>query len=305
MAFKLALDRDLEADARRALEAQVEVIGVRLKDADPDSAVHEARKGIKRMRSLLRLIDSGLSPKTFESLNGLLRDIARGLAAARDEAALRAASADLTAANEGQTKLVADLERIAAALSTSRASGDLAAERRAARRGLAAVKRRLAKLSVAGDRIVVLSDGLSATYRRGRKALKVARASGNDDDYHELRKHVQAHWRQMKLVIEAWPEEFAARLATAQVLSANLGLDHDLSLLVQYIAADAKSDLSVSAAERVTSACRARQMVLRTTAARALVHLYCERTSAFRARMHAYLAAHDLTGLDDAAPPID
>ena len=56
--------------------------------SDRHRGVHDARKCLKRLRSLLVLIRPGLPEPVFDNLTDRLRTIARGLAPARDAHAL-------------------------------------------------------------------------------------------------------------------------------------------------------------------------------------------------------------------------
>lgn len=55
-----------------------------------ETAVHETRKAIKRLRALLRLLESELGADTFARENATLRDVARSLSGARDAAVMLA-----------------------------------------------------------------------------------------------------------------------------------------------------------------------------------------------------------------------
>ncbi|MBK9079325.1 MAG: CHAD domain-containing protein [Hyphomicrobium sp.] len=59
-------------------------------------------------------------------------------------------------------------------------------------------------------------EGIAATYRDGRRALKRAYDTPTDETIHELRKMVQAHWRHMALLSRAWPDEMSLRLEAAR-----------------------------------------------------------------------------------------
>jgi hypothetical protein len=56
--------------------------------APDERAVHETRKALKRLRALLRLLESELGGKTFTRENAALRDVARSLSGARDAAVM-------------------------------------------------------------------------------------------------------------------------------------------------------------------------------------------------------------------------
>src|SRR5215467_12650468 len=85
MAYRLSLAEDLagslQAVARDQLSGAAE--GLASGD-DPEEAIHDARKRIKKTRSALRLARPGLPKRLYRAENAALRDTARGLSGARD-----------------------------------------------------------------------------------------------------------------------------------------------------------------------------------------------------------------------------
>jgi len=91
-------------------------------------------------------------------------------------------------------------------------------------------------LSVRADGLAPLAEGFREIYAGGRKAMRHAYRAGVDDEaFHEWRKHVQRHWRQLQLMRNAWPEAIAPRINLASELSDIIGLDHDLAVLIAFI----------------------------------------------------------------------
>src|SRR4026207_2373905 len=77
---------------RRVASAEIDTAYAALASPpERHKGVHDSRKCLKRLRSLLVLIRPGLPEPVFPSLTERLRTIARGLAPARDAAALLAA----------------------------------------------------------------------------------------------------------------------------------------------------------------------------------------------------------------------
>ncbi len=99
MPYRLDLALD-PADALRAVAIdQIEDAIAQLDaPADPVKAVHDARKDLKKVRSLLRLAP----PKGRRKHNAALRDIAARLAGARDADVMVATVADLRERYAGQ-----------------------------------------------------------------------------------------------------------------------------------------------------------------------------------------------------------
>src|SRR4051812_4637750 len=86
MAYRLALDGDLQESVRRVAREQLEVAADGLAAAQGEQrveAVHDARKRIKKTRALLRAARPALR-KAFRAENRALRDASRELSGARD-----------------------------------------------------------------------------------------------------------------------------------------------------------------------------------------------------------------------------
>jgi CHAD domain-containing protein len=87
MAFRLPFDRDLNDSIREtAREELTEAIRLLRDDYgdDPVTAVHEARKNLKKTRALLRLARPGLDAAVYRRENDAIRDAARLISGARD-----------------------------------------------------------------------------------------------------------------------------------------------------------------------------------------------------------------------------
>lgn len=288
MAYRLKLDEPLEVGIRRIALEQIDritggeergseqlgkapvagkggigttVAGEALALDQPAFQVHETRKGLKRIRALLRLTRSGIKPDTWRQLNCELRDIGRLLSSARDNDVRRATLAALR--NGAPRALASAIDRMEAALVSAEwpTATNLPEVAEVIRR-LAAVRRKLRRLGLTGDASVI-EAGLAATHRAGRKALERALAEPIDEAYHELRKAVQLHWRQTQLLVAAWPGPMRARIDEARALSATIGEDHDLGMLADWAGAQPATVVAPNASSRVGKACRARQVELR------------------------------------------
>lgn len=264
-------------------------------DADFHVGVHNARKGLKRLRALLWLIRPGLPEPLFEHLEGDLRAIGRELAPARDAQAL-----------------VDTIERIAQKspkLATSPTIGGLRAwlhdrrdeaEERTrtdpaanAVHGLERIRPVFAQIAVSPDNFKPLAQGLKATYRSARKGLRRSVAEPSDERVHEWRKSVQLHWRQTQLLIPCWPEALNARANYVHNLAQLLGDDHDLANLLHLLAAPAMSFGGPDDAKALAKQCRKEQRALRAEAQSLGSRLFAERPKDFTARIaaHWYSAA--------------
>lgn len=236
MSYRLKLKEPLAKGVRRIAVEQLSLAEQRL--AEPDgatSAVHEARKALKRTRALLRLIRPALDEGRFTRENRRLAEIGRRLSLERDREVVEALLAQLAAESNARGRAAAALLDLVVT-ERAREAVDRAAIDKEARAALAKAKEHAARLDLAPGDWEHVGQGLVRSYKSGRKAL--ARAIENPADVeplHDLRKACQVHWRQMLLLQRAWPEMLALRAQSAKEVSQILGDDHDIELLAAAI----------------------------------------------------------------------
>ena len=286
MAYELDISEPLEGEVRRIAREQVARALAELGGDDAARAVHESRKRMKRLRSLLRALRPLLG-RTYETENVRFRDIARRLAGARDArvladtaAALTAHAGERAAAVRPVAQAFAERYRsLVAAGGEDGASDAAAAELDAARTAIDAWP--LGRL----DRRALI-DGLARVYAAGRRARDHAGNGADAEANHEWRKHAQRHWHHMRLVRRLWPEAMAAREAAAKRLVDLLGRDHDLSAL-----AAALAGTGTKGAAAMLELLRERQRLIRAEVGFVARRLYAERPAALASRLTAYWRA--------------
>jgi CHAD domain-containing protein len=266
--------------------------------------VHDSRKCLKRLRSLLLLIRPGLPEPVFLSLKERVRGVARGLARARDAHALLDAIDKLDEDQEDQGEAT-PIRALRAWLHRRRQSAERSLESNTASdamRGLVALRPALTQLAVYPDGFDPIAEGLRDSYRSGRKAFARAFSTGSDEDFHEWRKTLQHHWRHMQLLAPCWPSELSARVEAARTLSQLLGDDHDIALLRQLISAPTMVFASPEATAAFLKRCRSRHKALRREAEARGAKLFAERSRPFVERIEAYWLAA-ARGPDQAPSP--
>lgn len=290
MAYRLKLKEPLAKGVRRIAGEQLGNAAARLEGgSNPETSVHEARKSLKRTRALLRLVRPGLGETDFRKSNTRLRDIGRGLSAARDRDVVRALLKGLEESKPAMAKAAGRLRAILDA-TPGAANGSGAPQRNVAEalHEIAAMRRELGDLALHPASFDTIVAGLTKSHRAGRKAL--ARALANSEEaeaLHDLRKAAQAYWRQMILIQQAWPEACLARAAAAKLVADLLGHDHDVALLDAVLAG--AEGQSLSAVERRTLAryCLKRHAELRAEALPKAQLLFVEKSDQLGARMRA------------------
>ncbi|MDX2309269.1 MAG: CHAD domain-containing protein [Hyphomicrobium sp.] len=234
MAFRLKLGHRIEKEARRLLLEQTErALGELGAAGDLPRTIHETRKCMKRIRSLLRLLKPGLKPAWFAAEDRRYRTAARMLSQLRDSHVTLQTLAKLEQASDEKTR-----EALGAArgiMSPTSLEGPIATDPQAILAettvAISAGRSAAAKLELRRGGIETLACGYAAILADGKRRFKAQRKAPTDEGLHELRKAVQHHWRHLQILSSAWPELFEVRIATAKAIADQLGTDHDLSVL--------------------------------------------------------------------------
>jgi CHAD domain-containing protein len=241
--YRLCASGELGAELRRVargrIDAAVEELEAGL-PSDPDRGVHEARKSLKRTRSLVRAARAELGAQQRAHENAELRELGRRLSGTRD------ARAVLDALEQLEQRYGDDLDP----RELESVRGRLQAEYEAALSCIAdsdgPVVSVLDDLRFAsarvdtwpldgtqGDALVV---GARRIYRRGRRAYRKARDDPSVENLHEWRKRAKDLRYAAELLRAAAPKRLKTTRAQARELSDLLGDDHDLAVLAERVA---------------------------------------------------------------------
>ncbi len=235
--------------------------------SSPEERVHEARKALKRLRALLRLLQDELGKQTYERESALLRDTGRQLARARDAAVLLSTLEDLIARHPGKLAGRRGVLRLRARLQRERdGTAELALADSATHAGalaeLRAMRVRVGEWQLAEPGgIEAIEPALERLYGKGRKRLRrAAQAKGKARrmrTLHEWRKRV----KDLRYVAEMLGARKLAK--RADDLGELLGEEHDLAVLAARVRRGAKAGRTSGAPGR-----RARKLLLRLIARR-------------------------------------
>ncbi|HZN89532.1 MAG TPA: CHAD domain-containing protein [Thermoleophilaceae bacterium] len=249
-------------------------------DATPAEAVHEARKDLKKLRSLLRLVRGGLGAATFRSENDCFRQLALELAGARDAEVMVATFDELglEPAVAGPLRQVLEAHRLQVA------AGGTAATQPVAER-LEAARVRALGWSLSGEGFDVVEPGLRRAYRRGRRRLRRLGAEPGVEDLHDWRKAVKDLWYHHTLLRALWPPVMLAVGDEAHELSERLGTDHDLAMLLDWARRHSHAPPELAAAVE------GRRAILQAEALALGRRLYADKPGSFTARVEAWWEA--------------
>jgi CHAD domain-containing protein len=276
MAFRLSRREPPTEGARRLADDELAAAIARLRgeEGGPDQRVHAARKSIKRVRALLRLLRSSMRKERFAADNAALRDAARGLSAARD-AAVAISTFDLLVPVPDPLLTAVRLDLVARSGDSGATPDD--ATLHAAADALATLRPRLVEGLGVLDWDVVAA-GLGASYAGGRAAMRAAFADLHDEAFHGWRKRAKDLWYQAQVLEGSCPPQLRALTEQLAELGDQLGEDHDLAVLAAAAAA------SPALGERLN----ARHAQLRRAAWQLGRRIYAERPRAFLRRMRVY-----------------
>lgn len=286
MAYRFEVEESFAEGVRRIGCEQIDLAIANLGDTgDPHRGIHQARKSLKRIRALLRLVRPALRDGDYRRENLGFRDIARRLSKARDSQAVLEAIAkiDADASTRAAARRVSEWTHKQRGRALQRLD---AGPREVLLDALRDARRRMGQMRVQGG-LGRVCRGLELNYRQGRKALSRAYETQQETDFHELRKQVQRHWRHVQLLEASWPDAMRARAELARELSQLLGDDQDLSLLIARLKAKDGPFVDDPQLRALLLACDARRHALRAAARPRLERLFMERPRAFARRMEA------------------
>lgn len=293
MSYRLDLELPIGQAARSVAIEQLRDAAAGLREArsheQAAEAVHNARKDLKKTRSLLRLVRSGLPADAYCRDNRALRDIARSLSDARDGAVLVETLDGLSERLVGllPEQAVAGLRERLAEQGGSQSSGAL---RRAAASELQAAADQAKTWPLDRCDEVTLHADIQRTYARGRRAFATTQDEPTVTRLHDLRKRVKDLWHHQRLLAQAWPGTLDAMARESHRLSDLLGDDRDLALLAAVLReAGGPASRIPADDDPLRELVAERRGELRAQAMDLAARVYAEKPKAYGRRLSAYL----------------
>jgi CHAD domain-containing protein len=237
-AFRLYRNETIPDGIRRIARGQLDQAHAELSESPKRrlaTAVHDTRKSLKRLRATVRLARGAIGDEIYRRENAAFRDIGQRLSGVRDASVL------IETLDELEKVSGDDLPRGATATLRERLDDERKQALESLRADDAVVAAVVADLEKARTRTAAwmfevqgfeaLEPGLRRTYRRGRKAMRRARADHTDENLHEWRKRVKDLWHVEQIMRPAAPKKTKKLAKRTHALSDLLGDDHDLAEL--------------------------------------------------------------------------
>lgn len=293
MAFRLDPSKSAGRELTRAICRQLKRA---IKSASDQSCpmitrVHGARVACKKARAALKLVRDA-KPNRYARENTALRDAARLLSPLRDPDAIME-SFHLLISHCGDNLTPRQIAVLRRAVTTAQHECRLnpAEVHRQLTRFVARVRAALKRWRKAAVGKLEIDDiwcSYCKTYRRSRRAFRVARKRRDAAASHEWRKNVKAHGYQNRLLRCAWPPLMKKPNRQLARLGSLLGEDHDLTMLRSRLEASRNTNADADPLDAALHTMRERCDSLRAEALLLGARLFSERPAAVELRMRRW-----------------
>jgi len=288
MAFRLRQGASISDEVRRIVLKQLEAAISELHsvgDPQSDDAVHDARRRVKKIRAIIRLVRPVLD-KEYRAVDRDLSTVSRLLAPVADGRGIVETLTEiehrypaslskraLAAARKGVLRNGARADRDAHARGILKiAAGTLRSERS-----------RVKRWRVRGEGFSAIAPGLEESYRRARRMMLVTWSKPKPSHFHTWRRYVKDHWFHIRLLEGHCANHLVAYERRIEALDGILGEYHNVILLRDLLVTDASLRREESA--RCLRVVARYQRVLRRHAEILGARIYTERPRRFVRRV--------------------
>lgn len=294
MTFRLKPNEFLSTGIKRIAKEQIAKAIAELSNTDElgiDEAVHQARKRLKKIRAVIRLVRDRLGSEVYQQENACFRDLGRKLAILRDSK-VQIATVDNLTSHFADTIAPDTFRNLRQELRV-----DYRREyQRVIDEGVViAVKNQLKDAQTEIDRWTIESDDWSAlakslkcVYKRGYKGLNRALSEPTADNLHDWRKRVKYLRYQLRILCPIWSEMMTGWVNRTHELADYLGEDHDLAVLHEFVQIQPERFDHEHTLEILTDLCNRRRAELQSAAMFLGTRIYTEKPQDFVNRLGNY-----------------
>ena len=249
----------------RTIETLINSVTARPKQSRNDErSIHRIRTTIKRLRALLRLIQPAVGTEFFDRENERLRNVARLLSFARDSEVARDTLKTLPVSDQGGRDAVfavlPGLERRIERARTHEPNLTKVSQR------LEQTRRNFRHASFRGADPEIIKSGIRKVYQQGRRRMKVATQTGQENAYHRWRIRAKNLYYELQFLEPVWPKPLRRMVSRLSKLQDRLGLDHDLTVLRAELKKTPEAFGGDEAVERIISCLDQQTLKLRRAA---------------------------------------
>jgi CHAD domain-containing protein len=244
MAFRLKQGASISSEVRRIVLKQLEAAISELHsvgDPQSDDAVHDARRRVKKIRAIIRLVRPVLD-KAYRAVDRDLSTVSRLLAPVADGRGI------VETLKEIEHRYPASLpKRTLAAARAGVLRNGARADRDAHARGILKIaagtlrseRNRVKRWQIRGDGFRAIAPGLEESYRRARRMMLVTWSKPKPSHFHTWRRYVKDHWFHIRLLEGRCGNHLVAYERRIEALDGILGEYHNVNLLRDLLVTDA------------------------------------------------------------------
>ena len=251
---------------------------------DADTAVHELRKCVKKLRAVLRFSKPALQADVLKRTDRALRDFARRFSGTRDSAVMVKSFDSLMKhyqpyLNEDEMLPVRQSlqQRHVLAMASHQEEADPDSLRAAFRQ----VERLLKQAGKASMSRTAMLSGVRDVYARGRRLYFELAQDPSTDNSHELRRQAKYLLYQLTLLARQLPSGAQPLIDELGELGELLGDDNDMSVLVDTLNRNPLICCNRVRAELIASLAETRRIALLTAALRLSQRIYRHKPGRF------------------------
>ena len=280
MSFHFQREESPEKALRRVCRKRLLKTLGRLRKMPQSAEVHAARRELKRVRAVLRLLRGALPHGDYRKGAKALRRAAARLSDSRDSQVLLDTFETLAREPDRFPKLRKRLKKNCRREARCLADDDSASSARGELRRLI---RHVSTLKIPAPGWEAIRPGLDQTYRQGRKDWALARTEPSPEHLHAWRRRVKHLMNQLEWLCPRWPAGVLKFAGQLELLAEWLGDEHDRYLLTEFLGNSGKEASGEAASlNRILEADRKR---LRARSLKLGALLYRESPSSFAARI--------------------
>jgi CHAD domain-containing protein len=251
--------------------------------------VHEARKTIKRMRAMARLLRRETGEPEFQRINSSLREAGKRLSGARDAEVRIATFADLRSRHPDELA-IGQADALLSRLEHGRTAAHDPDPELEVLADVAEMRRDLLRWNLLEHDPDALVAGLRSIYRDGRSRYRrVKRSRARDPQrMHDWRKRVKSLYYALDMLGGKQTTATAKLTRRADRLGETLGEEHDLWMLASFLERERRLDEGTR--KLLLELIEQRREQLRKRALRLGARLYARKPARFAARTGKALA---------------
>jgi CHAD domain-containing protein len=294
VAFRLKTGEAVSSDIRRIVLQQLDRATSELTsigDPESDQAIHDARRRVKKIRAIIRLVRPVLNKA--HRADPELRRVSKMLAPVADGQGVIDTLSQLLKRYRRELP-----RKTAAAIRTDLIDRSRQIDSKASKQGvlekaqmtLRAERRRVKNWRLRAEGFSALAPGLKNSVRRARFAMMTAWLHPSAQHHHTWRRHVKNHWFHVRLLSARCGYRLQPYQRQLEALDGVLGEYHNLVLLHEVLVSD--STLAQREVGRCLRIVQRYQSELRRQAQVLGIRIYSEKPRRFVRRVRELWDAH-------------